>query len=342
MAGITASTDTSVAYQFQTHYSKKLLPQIIKNYVLPQFGVKSPLPGQSGAKTMRMFRFSAPATTNVQTLTEGTIPATSSHKQLTLEYVEATLAQYGQVISITDVLDATALLKMMNQATIANGQDAALFFDETARSELKTHTGTSGNVDYSTQNFIYAQSNANFAGVYNGGSPDSTDYLASTDILDAVTSLKVQNAPTFGGYYVLATAPQITRDIMKGVSGDTNWIDAAKYSDSEKLYKGEVGRLFGARVMETTNPFRANTQGTYAAAGAVFSSFCFGQGAYGVSDLEQLGSPMSPKVFIVKGADKSDPMNQIQAMVAFKAFFAVKMLQPKWFTQIYSASGFSN
>jgi N4-gp56 family major capsid protein len=341
MAGITKSTDTSQEYQFQTHYSKLLLEQIRKNFVLPDFAVKSPLPGKAGARSMRMFRFATPSTSDIQTVTEGTIPATSTHKQLTLEYVEVTLAQYLQTISITDKLDATGLISMMDHATEQNGLDAALHFDTLIRNELKVHTGTSGNVDYSTQNFIYAQAATNYAGVYNSGTASASYVITSTDVLDGVTALKKNNAPKIGGYYILATAPDITRDLMKGVSGDTAWLDAAKYSNTTALYNGEVGRIWGARVVETTNPFRAaGTQGTYSASGGVFSSFLFGKGAFGVSDLSTLGSPNAPKIFIVKGADKSDPANLIAAMVSFKTYFAAKLVQPLWLTQIYSQSGY--
>jgi hypothetical protein len=42
---------------------------------------------------------------------------------------------------------------------------------------------------------------------------------------------------------------------------------------------------------------------------------------------------------VVTGADKADPANQIRAMVSWKAFWAAKLLQPKWLVHLMTQSG---
>lgn len=339
----TTASPASSADRLQRYFSRSLLEKILPVLVLEQFAWKEGLPTRAGSKTMRFTRFSAPSTSDVQTLTEGTPMATSAHKQLASEYVDVDLTQYGQVISIADIANDVDLFNLLEQATLQQAQDAALHCDTIVRNELKIHTGTVGNVDYSTKNFIFGGTGSSYATVYNGGTYSANFIITGTDILDAVTALKVQNAPRIGGYYVLAAAPQVTRDLLNvGATSGNAFTTANQYGNNEAIFRGEVGRLFGARVVETTNPWRSHaTQGTFSSTGAVFSSFMFGQGAYGVPALSGQ-SPMGPKVTVVRGADKSDPLNQIAAQVGFKTYYAAKILQPRWIAEIYSQSGFGN
>jgi N4-gp56 family major capsid protein len=339
MALITHANPNTIANSIQRHYSKKFLDYIQQNLVLAPFAYKAPLPQRIGSKTLRLFRFGAAATAGVQGVTEGAAMSAASHRELTLDYIDVDLVQYVQSISISDVLDSTSLVSFLDQASKTNGEDAALHLDTIIRNEIKIHTSTVGNVNYATQNFGYAQAATDFAGVYNSGTYASTLTITDNDVLDAVTALKISNAPKIGGYYVAACAPEIIRDIQ---ALTTNmWQKTTAASDKEMVYKGEVGRYLGARWIETTNAFRANTQGTYNAAGKVFSTFFFGDQAFGVAALDGM-SPFAPKVYIVKGADKTDPANQIAAIVSFKTMYAAKLLQPKWICQLYTQTGYGN
>jgi N4-gp56 family major capsid protein len=337
----TTASPSSSADRLQRFFSRTLLEKITPVLVLEQFAWKEGLPKRAGAKTMRFTRFTAPSTADIQSLTEGTPMATSAHKQLSSEYVDVDLSQFGQVISISDIADSVDLFNLLEQATVQQAQDAALHCDTIVRNELKVHTGTVGNVDYSTKNFIFGGTGTSYASVYNTGTYSANFIITGTDVLDGVTSLKIQNAPRIGGYYILAAAPQVTRDLMNvGATSGNAFTTANQYGGNEQIYKGEVGRLFGAKVIETTNPWRAHaTQGTFSATGAVFSSFMFGMGAFGVPSLAGQ-SPFGPRVTIVRGADKSDPLEQIAAQVGFKTFYAAKLLQPKWLTEVYSQSAY--
>ena len=344
MAGQT--TTATISDSFQRYLSRDLLDRMNPTLVFAGHAMKNPLPAQEGAKTMRMFRFAAPSRADVQTLTEGTVPASSTHKQLTLEYVDVDLVQYGQSISITDQLSATALFQMAEQANTQNSEDAALHCDALTMFELTTSTGTVGNVNYANKNFVYANGAANYAAVYNSGTKASTLIMTAADILDAATYLKVKKAPRINGSFVLAVGPQTTRDLMAGANSNTTWADVSKYSAAQQLFNGEIGKLYGVRVVEHTEPYRsaATAPGAapatnYSSTGVVFSAHMFGRNAYGVSDLATIGSPKSPKVLVVTGADKSDPLNQVSAIVSWKTYWAAKVIQPYWVTHIYTQSG---
>jgi len=346
MAGQTKTTTTEVAYQFQTYFSKQLLERMLPTLVYADFGLKNALPKNAGAKTIRMMRFTGPSTTDIQPLSEGAVPNASTHKQLALEYIEATLAQYGQSISITDLLDDTALFGMTEQANVQNAEDAALHCDKLIMYELTKTSGSNGTMNYADRNTVFANGAADYAAVYNGGAKASTLIMTATDILDAATDLKVKKAPKIGGSYVMIAPPQVARDIMAGANSNTLWADVSKYSAREQIFNGEIGKIYGVRVVETTEAYRsAGTQPTttpasqYDPAGVVFTAHMMGRNAFGVPDLSSLGSPMSPQVIVVKGADKSDPLNQIKAIVSWKTYWAAQVVQPYWLVQIYTQSG---
>lgn len=352
MAGITKTTDTTIAYEYQVYFSRQLLDRMLPSLTYAEFALKTPLPKSQGAKSIRMMRFAAPDTGSVISLTEGTIPTYATHKQLTLEFVECPLLQYGQSISITDVLDATSLFNMTEQANTTNAEDAALHCDKLTMYELTKTSGAIGTgspVDYSTRNVIYGGNKTDYAGVWNtNGAFDANAVLTALDILDGATALKVNKAPKIAGSYVMVAPPQVARDIMAGAATNTIWADVSKYSAREQIFNGELGKLYGVKFIETSESYRsAGTQPTtnpsaqYSPTGAVFTAHMFGRNAYGISDITTLGSPMGPQVYVVDGPDKSDPLNQIKAIVSWKTFWAALVLQPKWLVQIYTqtASG---
>jgi N4-gp56 family major capsid protein len=185
--------------------------------------------------------------------------------------------------------------------------------------------------------------------MYADGGTDYTTFEATTSgntldagaILDAVTKLKVNRAnPVTSGHYVCVASPQVLSDIMK----INEWLNAAQYSNVGELYKGEVGSLYGAKFVMTTNPFISGIAnaadddrfdydnsggGGLAANKDVHASLFLGQQAYGVPDLGTQ-SPFSPKVIITDEADKSDPLNQV-TNVGFKTFWSTLRLNPNYY-----------
>ena len=325
MAGTTLTTTGSATAgpqsTLQQYLDKKLLEQTLKTIVLDQFAFKAPLPGKAGAKTIRFFRYPESATTDVETLAEGTLITTGDSKQLSMETVDVTLAQYGQIVTISDLLSAVELFNTMEQATVQNGQDAALKVDELLRNILG---------DSATIGERFAGAATSYATV--GGTDDA---MTALDILDAATNLRVNNARPSGGYFTAIMAPEVARDLMN----DDDWLEASKYGSPDQLFKGEVGRYMGVRVVSTTNPYRQNTQRTYNAAGTRYSTFVVGDQAYGGVNLATM-SAYSPKMIISQGADKSDPLAQLTT-VGFKFYYGGAIINANHAVNIYSVTNYS-
>jgi N4-gp56 family major capsid protein len=323
MANMTTGTDNLDA-QFQTYFSKELLEYITKSLQLVQFANKAPLPARAGAKDVKWFRYDEPSTSGITTLsTEGGTSITE--RALTLEEVTATLVQYGQVISLTDILQLTELFNHMEQSVRITGQDAALHADSIVRDKLaanvtgKQERAASGLADWDAVEAAVA----------------SAAEVEFNDLLDCVTQLRKNNTSTIGGSYIAVAAPEVISDLMK----TDKWVTAASYSNVDELYKGEAGKLWGTRIMSTTNAFRSAAQYTYNSGGTVFSTFVFGANAFGVTDITSQ-SPFGPKVMIADGPDKGDPLNQL-TKVSYKSYYAAAVLQPKYCVELYSKTLFS-
>ena len=364
MAGITSSGTTGIALQFQNFFSKELLSIVQQETILDQFAMKAPIPKNNGNKAITMFRFGSPSVADVKTLTEGTAIGSANYRALVLNSLSKTLAQYGQVIGLTDILRATDLFNSLQQATKTSGLDMALWVDSVIRntligSNLTASNGSIGSAAEGGGTFDNSDacgnntSNAN-PGPCVYGNPAtlvaanqtfvglSTDVTAanttmtSAAVLDSMTRLKRNRAPMINGGYVLATDPRVARDLMR----DSDWLNASNYGNKgTPFYKGEVGSIYGCRVVTQTNSFVSTGSGTagdefvYQATPAggglavskdIIASFFLGNEAFGIPALTG-DDPLSPKIVITDTPDKSDPLNQL-VTVGVKLYFAALRL----------------
>ena len=102
------TTSTTLTSQFQNYFSKELLSIVQQETILDQFAMKAPIPRNNGNKAISMFRFGAPSVSGVQTISsEGTAISSANYRALALNSLSKSLAQYGQVIGLTDILRAT-------------------------------------------------------------------------------------------------------------------------------------------------------------------------------------------------------------------------------------------
>jgi len=358
MAGITNST--TLTNQFQNYFSKELLSIVQQETILDQFAMKAPIPKNNGNKAISMFRFGSPSIADVKTLTEGTAIGSANYRALSLNRLEKSLSQYGQVIGLTDILRATDLFNSLQQATKTSGLDMALWVDSVIRNVLVgsnltasgSSIGSGIESTISNDDAINVSANANPTGVKVYGNPatlttqnfstlnsDTTaanTTMTASAVLDSMTRLKRNRAPMINGGYVLATDPRVARDLMR----DADWLNASNYGNKgTPFYKGEVGSIYGCRVVQQTNSFVSTGSSTagdefvYQATAAgggltagkdIIASFFLGNEAFGIPALTG-DDPLSPKVVITDTPDKSDPLNQL-ITVGVKLYFAALRL----------------
>lgn len=355
------TTSTTLTNQFQNYFSKELLSIVTQETILDQFGMKAPIPKNNGNKAISMFRFGAPSIASVQTIaSEGAAISSANYRALALNKLDKSLAQYGQVIGLTDILRATDLFNSLQQATKTSGLDMALWVDSVIRNTLigsnLTASGSSigsaaeggGTFDNSDACNTAAASGGikvygnpatlttqTFSALNSDTTAANTTMTASA-VLDSMTRLKRNRAPLINGGYVLATDPRVARDLMR----DSDWLNASNYGNKgQPFYKGEVGSIYGCRVVTQTNSFVSTGSGTagdefvYQATPAggglavskdIIASFFFGNEAFGIPALTG-DDPLSPKIVITDTPDKSDPLNQL-VTVGVKLYFAALRL----------------
>lgn len=358
---ITTSGTTGIQLQFQNYFSKELLSIVQQETILDQFAMKAPIPKNNGNKAISMFRFGAPSVAGVQTISsEGTAISTANYRQLALLRLEKTLAQYGQVIGLTDILRATDLFNSLQQATKTSGLDMALWVDSVIRNTLVgsnlTASGSSigsaaeGGGTFDNSDAVNVVASSGGVKVYgnpatlttqsfsalNSDTTRANTTMTAEAVLDSMTRLKRNRAPLINGGYVLATDPRVARDLMR----DSDWLNASNYGNKgQPFYKGEVGSIYGCRVVTQTNSFVSTGSGTasdefvYQASPAgggltagkdIIASFFFGNESFGIPALTG-DDPLSPKIVITDTPDKSDPLNQL-VTVGVKLYFATLRL----------------
>lgn len=308
--------------EMRTFYNKTLLEYASPNLIHEQFGQKSPIP-KNGGKTINFRRFKSLANKAGTTIQEGVTPKGS---KLEVEKIECTPGQYGDFVTLTDVVQLTAIDPVVVEATKALSAQGALTLDTVVRNQLIAGT----NVLYAP--VLGADGSVTNVTARNGLTPDA---LVTVKLLfKAAAVLKAQNAPTIDGCYVAIAHPHVTYDLMQG-AGDA-WVNINKYKNPEKIFKGEVGMIGNVRVVESTNAKVFDLLGSDATnPTAVYATLVVGQGAYGVVDITGGGMELIVKPL----GSGDDPLNQ-RSTVGWKAIETGKILNEQYMVRIESGSSF--
>ena len=288
--------------EMKTFYDMTLIDEASANLVHDQFGQKRPIPA-NGSKTIEFRKFSSlpKATTPI---TEGVTP---DGKSLTVTAITATVAQYGDYITQSDVLELTSLDNTILEATKLLGKQAGLTLDTIVRDKIHGEN----------KSIFWANDKTSRSGLTND------DQLSVKDVQAVVAFLRGQNAPTIGGKYVAIIHPYVAYDLMR----DPEWIDAHKYANPTNLYEGEIGEVAGVRFVQTTE--------AKVYEGGVFSTLVFGEGAYGVTEIS--GGGLQTIVKQKGSAGTADPLDQ-RSSVGWKAIKTAELLVPNYLCAIESKS----
>lgn len=318
---------TAVSNTIQPHYSKKLLDKAVQLTRLTEFATQEELAPGAGQTSVRFFRppqADLTATGAPATLTEGTAP--TNFRDISYTAVDVSLVQIGQVSKVTDVANTVGLVKYLDTAIDLQAEEFALDVETRIRNKLC----------HQTTGFTkrYAQGAADFAtlaiATLANGAP------IPRDLLDAMTRLKLNRAPSINGHYVAYAPPQLSRDIMN----NSEWREVVRQGYADKVFKGEIGDLFGLRIIEGTVPFQEDeTEGTYATSfsaagsnttGLIYTTLVMGKGAFGTVNMKKLGAtPSKPQVIIVDKPDSNNPLAQY-IIVGWKAYWAGVVLNSNW------------
>ena len=296
--------------EMKTFYDMTLIDEAQAALVHDQFGQKRPIP-KNGGKTIEFRKFAALAKATTP-LTEGVTP---DGKGLTVSTITATVAQYGDYITQSDVLELTSLDNTILEATKLLGRQAGLTLDTIVRNVLQSGT----NVTYCPK----VAADGSETAVTSRTGLDTTCQLTVKVLQQVVAKLRAQNAPTINGKYVAIIHPYVAYDLMR----DPEWIDAHKYAKPDNLYEGEIGEVAGIRFVQTSE--------AKIYSGGVFGTLVFGEGAYGVTEIT--GGGLQTIVKQKGSAGTADPLDQ-RSSVGWKAIKTAELLVPQYLVRVESKS----
>ena len=218
--------------QMKTYYSDYLIDNAEGALVHDKFAQKHTIPKGTG-KTVQ-FRKYDPLPKLTDPIKEGITP---SGQTINMGIVNATVAQYGGYVELTDLLIMTAIDNNLCMATKLLGSQAGRTLDTISREVLVGGT-----------NVQYADCSVSSRSQLQGGKESGNHYLTVDAIRKAVRFLKNQNAEKIDGAYVAIIHPDCAYDLMS----DPAWRFPHQYSDSTAIFEGEIGKIEGVRFIETT------------------------------------------------------------------------------------------
>lgn len=297
-------SSTGVSPAMQTYYNRTLLQALEPELVHLRFAEEYPMPRNHG--NLMSMRKIVPVETKTGQLAEGN-PGSGVMLNETSLLVQ--LRQYGDYANFSDLFDYANIDFDLTQKVKLFANAGARSIDAIVRDELATCT-----------NVIYA------GGKTTREELTSEDKLTSKELRKAVRTLKKNNAQRFDGYYIGIIGPDALYDLQE----DESFVRVAQYQDKEAVYKGEVGRLYGVRLIETSEAKMFTGAG---ASGAdVASIIVLGRYAYGVTSWKGA----KPRVIIKApgSAGTADPLDQISSVGWKMDGFGVKLLQPEYAVRI--------
>ena len=219
--------------QMRTYYSDYLIDNAEPALVHDRFAQKHDIPA-GGGKSVQ-FRKYDPLPKLTNPIAEGITP---TGQTINMGIVNATVAQYGGYVELTDLLLMTAIDNNLCMATKLLGSQAGRTLDTISREVLVGGT-----------NVQYAEGQVSARCQLQGGKGDGENHYLTVDaIRKAVRFLKNQNAEKIDGAYVAIIHPDCAYDLMS----DPNWRFPHQYAEPSAIFEGEIGKIEGVRFIEST------------------------------------------------------------------------------------------
>ena len=317
------TTRVQIPAEVNAFYDKTLLMRAVPAFVYGRWAQVRDVPRKAGTSTIKFRRYGnlSAATT---ALSEGVTPTGSS---LSVTDITATIAQYGDFVTITDVLDYESEDPVLMETAEILGDQMGDTIDQITRDILAA--GTS----------VY----------YAGASSTTRLTVGATDLIDATIIKKAArglknnkakrisrminadtgiNTTPINAAFVGIVHPNTTYD-LKGVTG---WVPVEKYASTKKIMDDEVGAVDEVRFVESTNAkvFTAGGEGGI----DVYATVIFGAEAYGTSRVS--GEAVKNIVKPLGSGGTDDPLDQ-RATSGWKITFVAKILNNDFITRIEHA-----
>lgn len=285
-------------------YERALLERLIPQLNFYKDARKKKLPKNSG-RTVNFRKFNS-LTAPSSSLTEGVTP---EGNDLNISVITATVAQEGDFVLISDLIQLTGIDPVITETAELLGEEAGVVVDNRIQEALSKGT-----------NVFFAGGATSRAGLESV----EVKHLTGDDVKKLVRKLKNANAKRFAdGYYHMQVDPDIAYDLMS----DDAWVDVSKYAKPEQMQKGELGKMHGMKFFETTNLNTVKSSESTGSQIDVHIAYAYGRDSYDCIDLE--GGAGKPEIIVKPNgsAGSADPLDQ-RASAGWKNCFTAVITQP--------------
>lgn len=320
----TNTTGTStLSAEMKTFYDKTLIDEAEPELVHDQFGQERNIP-KNGGKTIEFRKFTAlPKATTP--LTEGVTP---DGRSLSVTSQTATVSQYGDYVTLSDMLEMTAIDNTIVETLSLIGSQAGRTLDTVTREKLAAGT----NVMYQP-----TPSSTGETAVTSRAGLTAKNVLTVKEVFRAAAALKAANAKPINGDFVAIIHPYVAYDLMME-AGD-QWIDIQKYQHPENIYNGEIGKIGGVRFVQTTEAkIWKGTADKCADGVAVFGTLFIAANAYGKTSVN--GGGLETIVKQKGSGGTSDPLDQ-RSTIGWKAVKTAEILTEEYMIRVESGSSWN-
>ena len=177
---------------------------------------------------------------------------TMPETEITIQTGTLLVTEYGNSIPFTGKLATLAEFDIDNIVTVALRNDEAKVLDSSVAGQ------------FVLSQLKYACLTASSAGSFQTLTADATQGTTTSGanfdmfhLKECVDKLKTLNIAKYDGENYMCIG---SVNAFRGVKNHSDWTDAAKYGDPDRLFSGEIGRIEGVRCVEETN-FLSNARG---------------------------------------------------------------------------------
>lgn len=300
---MSVNTSSTLSQEAQTFYVKKFLARAEYESVFEQ-GAQMRNQPKNGGDTIKFTRHT-PLATVTTALTQGTNP---SEVALTAANVTCQLAEYGTVVKISRFLTLNGIDAANAEKIEVVGQNMRETLDELVRNELFTGATTQFQAAKTALSALSA-----------------SDVLKLKDLQLAVRTLKKNKArrlTTNAAPWMGKISPDSSYDLQQ----DSTFINVDSYQNGSMIYRGELGKISGVRLMESANP-KTEAGG----ATTVYSNFIHGDQAFGSVSLEGDAA----QLFIIPHTkiDSGNPAGRFST-VSWATTYVAKTLNANWLVNV--------
>jgi len=306
---MSATNRTTISAEINNFYDKTLLVRAVPNFVHNRYADIRDIPMNGGTATIKFRRYGV-LTANTTALSDGITPDGTS---LSVTDITATVLQYGDFVTLTDILLTQTYDPILTETAEILGDQAGDTLDQLCRTVLAAGASNQYASTATTTATIASGMKLNRAEVKEAvRTLKNNKCKPLTSMVDPSTGY---NTVPLNKSYIGICHPYTTYDLDDA----TGWVPVENYANKSDVMPDEVGSLAGVRFIETPNAY--TTDGTLVT--TVYGTLIFGKHAYAQTRIS--GESLKNIIHPLGSAGTSDPLDQ-RSTSGWKATYVARVL----------------